>query len=725
MSILKSKNIIVYPGQNYVNGVSILDRSSMMTYSKIVCCLCSAVIDANPRGTCEACFRKSLNIKTSIPTEFELQYCRECQRFLRPPYVKIDRDSTDMMKLCLSRIKSYDKKVKIIDSNFIYTEPHSKVIKIKVTLEKEIEKNKITQSMVIEFKEKWNLCRDCQKIQTPHIWSSCVQIRQRVPHKKTMLYLEQIILHNKMQQNALDFQETNDGFDFFFTTRREGEVFSNWLATVVPSKITYTKKYVSLSTSTFTYLVDVANVAKYDLFLLDKESCTKLGGIGPLLVCTRLSSRTIFIDPRTFNHLYLDGNTFFKYKFNPFCNSNQLTEFLVLDVYEEIDYNFGNINNNNTNNNKINISNNNTNNNKINKSNNITNNNKINISNKIANNNKIYMSNRINLSNNTSRKNTSTYANTNENDIGTNNRFINNDIKNEKKEEKKIDTLKINTTNNNTNSSSFNTFVKKSIVTTITATKIVVENKKEDSSNINTNIKLNDNRDKKIEVAEAKPVTAINPLIEEKSITETKIETEVKPNIEEKEVIETKTNTEIKIEPQIENKQEIKLEDNLNINKEVLTKTNIETKAEPILLPETKTENKFDFLNFGTSFNSTNSLKSNINLTTPSLLNTNTNTENILNINNHTNNNISEVSKPKEESIFDKYSFLNKPELSDYTKAYLSSYTSAPRPELSDYTKAYLNSVSSSISTTRPELSNLTKAYLMGNTEGFLNSENK
>ena len=343
---MELKDVIVEPGSNIVNGVSIIDRSSMMTYSKIVCCLCSAVIDANPRGTCEACLKKSLNIKTCIPTEFELVYCKECHRFLRPPYVKIERESADMMKLCLSRIKSYDKKIKIIDSNFIYTEPHSKVIKIKITIQKEIEKNILSQDLIIEFKEKWNLCRDCQKLQTPHTWASCVQIRQRVPHKKTMLYLEQIILKNKMQKSSLYFEEANDGFDFFFSTRRAGEIFSNWIATVVPSKITYTKKYVSLSTSTFTYLVDVANVAKYDLFLLDKESYKKLGGIGPLLICTRLGSRTIFEDPRTFNHLYLDGNTFFKYKFNKFCNSNQLTEFLVLDVYEEIDYNFGSINNN-------------------------------------------------------------------------------------------------------------------------------------------------------------------------------------------------------------------------------------------------------------------------------------------------------------------------------------------------------------------------------------------
>ena len=110
------------------------------------------------------------------------------------------------------------------------------------------------------------------------------------------------------------------------------------------------------------------------------------------------------------------------------------------------------------------------------------------------------------------------------------------------------------------------------------------------------------------------------------------------------------------------------------------------------------------------------------------MLNNNDNktTENALNAQNPTTdtNAATESEKPKEESIFDKYPFLNNTGLSDITKAYLSSYSSGPRPELSDYTKAYLNSVSSSTSTSRPELSNLTKAYLSGN-PGFGESENK
>ena len=38
------------------------------------------------------------------------------------------------------------------------------------------------------------------------------------------------------------------------------------------------------------------------------------------------------------------------------------------------------------------------------------------------------------------------------------------------------------------------------------------------------------------------------------------------------------------------------------------------------------------------------------------------------------------------------------------------------RPELSDYTKAYLDSLTSSSSDVKPELSNLTKEYLSSNT---------
>ena len=142
------------------------------------------------------------------------------------------------------------------------------------------------------------------------------------------------------------------------------------------------------------------------------------------------------------------------------------------------------------------------------------------------------------------------------------------------------------------------------------------------------------------------------------------------------------------------------MEEKVNLNQDISDKN--ETKEEKTSLPETKIENKYDFLNFNT----------------PSFLNTN------FSLNYNLNLNTTEEEKPKEQSIFEKYSFLNNPELSDYTKSILSSYASGPRPELSDYTKAYLNSVTTSTSSVRPELSNLTKEYLSSHISGFENKDN-
>ena len=263
-----------------------------------------------------------------------------------------------------------------------------------------------------------------------------------------------------------------------------------------------------------------------------------------------------------------------------------------------------------------------------------------------------------------------------------------NEIRTEIEKNAKVETKPGISKDSNTNMSN----VKKNVTTTLYSTKNIIEDNKKDTFNANLDIKEKVNKDNNIETNK---------------------------NI----------NKEIKAENETENKPETKLKDkgDLNLNSDVLTSTKTETKTDNIL--SEKTENKYDFLNFGSSFNTTSILNNySSTLTTPSLLNNNDNktTENALNTQNPTTdtNAATEAEKPKEESIFDKYPFLNNTGLSDITKAYLSSYSSGPRPELSDYTKAYLNSVSSSTSTSRPELSNLTKAYLSGN-PGFGESENK
>ena len=54
---------------------------------------------------------------------------------MRPPWVACDRDSKELLSLLLKKIKGLNK-AKIINAGFVWTEPHSKRLKVKLTIEK-------------------------------------------------------------------------------------------------------------------------------------------------------------------------------------------------------------------------------------------------------------------------------------------------------------------------------------------------------------------------------------------------------------------------------------------------------------------------------------------------------------------------------------------------------------------------------------------------------------
>lgn len=54
---------------------------------------------------------------------------------MRPPWIACDRDSKELLALLLKKIKGLNK-AKIINAGFIWTESHSKRIKVKITIEK-------------------------------------------------------------------------------------------------------------------------------------------------------------------------------------------------------------------------------------------------------------------------------------------------------------------------------------------------------------------------------------------------------------------------------------------------------------------------------------------------------------------------------------------------------------------------------------------------------------
>ena len=325
-----------------INNQSI-NASSMLTYSKIVCCICGITMDANSEGICEACAKKNIDITTGITKTGSVIYCHTCQRYKRPPWMKIEKESQDMMNLCLSKIKGLNK-VQLIDSSFVWTEPHSKEIKIKLTIQKEINKSLISTSFIAEFKEDWTQCEDCKKTFTPHIWKACVQLRQKVNHKRTFLFLEQVILKHKAQSKALNIKEHPEGVDFYFSNRAQANSFSGFIHEFLPCQTKTSRQIISVDEKSNeavykeTFRLEIAPVCQDDLIILNEDNYKKLGSIGPVILCYKQINNLKFIDPVTFETLDLDNNNYWRYGLKSYIDRKCLTEFLILSCEEEIDY---------------------------------------------------------------------------------------------------------------------------------------------------------------------------------------------------------------------------------------------------------------------------------------------------------------------------------------------------------------------------------------------------
>lgn len=107
------------------------------------------------------------------------------------------------MVVCLRKIHGLNK-LKLIDASWIWTEPHSMRLKIKLTLQKEIMNGAIVQqSTLVEFVIRNQQCKHCEASFATGAWHAIVQVRQRVSHKRTFYYLEQLILKHDAHNECI------------------------------------------------------------------------------------------------------------------------------------------------------------------------------------------------------------------------------------------------------------------------------------------------------------------------------------------------------------------------------------------------------------------------------------------------------------------------------------------------------------------------------------------
>ncbi len=92
----------------------------------------------------------------------------------------------------------------------------------------------LEQTFEIEYLVQHGQCSDCAKLAAKNTWKALVQVRQKVPHKRTFLYLEQLILKHNAQKDTISVKEVKDGLDFFYSTRAHALKMVEFLNGVAP-----------------------------------------------------------------------------------------------------------------------------------------------------------------------------------------------------------------------------------------------------------------------------------------------------------------------------------------------------------------------------------------------------------------------------------------------------------------------------------------------------------
>jgi NMD protein affecting ribosome stability and mRNA decay len=66
-----------------------------------------------------------------------------------------------------------------VDAGFIWTEPHSKRLKVKLTIQGEVFNGAILQqSFVVEYVVENHMCLECNRANAnPNSWTACAQVR--------------------------------------------------------------------------------------------------------------------------------------------------------------------------------------------------------------------------------------------------------------------------------------------------------------------------------------------------------------------------------------------------------------------------------------------------------------------------------------------------------------------------------------------------------------------
>ncbi|ODQ68572.1 NMD3-domain-containing protein [Nadsonia fulvescens var. elongata DSM 6958] len=314
------------------------------TPTTILCCNCGDTMLARPGGVaiCEVCIRDTADIISDIPRHGVLSFCKNCGRLNVPPnqWIRAPPESRELMAQILKRLKGLHR-LRLMDAVFLWTEPHSRRVKVKITVQgeaKEFGNTMIQQSFQVEMVEHGGQCPDCAKSFTANTWRATVQIRQKVVHKKTFFFLEQLILKNHMHKNTVSIQESKEGLDFFFNHKQHAITMVDFLSNAVPCRTKRSEELISMDTHTsvrsykFTFSVEIVPICKDDIVVLPSRLAKSIGSTSRIFICHKIGSSIRLIDPRTLQTIEIPAQLYWRNPFDSLSSAKNLVEYMVLDI---------------------------------------------------------------------------------------------------------------------------------------------------------------------------------------------------------------------------------------------------------------------------------------------------------------------------------------------------------------------------------------------------------
>ncbi|CAI9787781.1 unnamed protein product [Fraxinus pennsylvanica] len=315
------------------------------TIGSVLCCKCGILMQPNAANMCAKCLRSEVDITEGLQKHLVIIHCPECESYLQPPrtWMKMQLESKELLTFCIKRSKNLNK-VHLVHAEFIWTEPHSKRIKVRLRVQKEVLNGAVLeQAYTVEYVVQDQMCESCTRVQAnPDQWVAAVQLRQHVSHRRshrrTFFYLEQLIIKHDEARNAIRIKQMDQGIDFFFVNRSHAGKFVDFVGEVAPIRKRNDKQLVSHDPKSnnynykVTFSVEICPRCREDLICLPPRVAASQGNLGPLVICTKVTNSIALLDPFTHRRCFLNAEQYWRAPFKALLSSRQLVEYIVLDI---------------------------------------------------------------------------------------------------------------------------------------------------------------------------------------------------------------------------------------------------------------------------------------------------------------------------------------------------------------------------------------------------------